>query len=238
MNSKNNTPLSNIIWINNATSPSGALLAQKYSENGEKIILSAESRDELYTLKASCKGNPMNIHILVVDRSKPEQMLDRTKDALRIFGRIDTLVIGGYPPFNKPATETAQEEAKIVMDLNLWSAIALTKAVLPIMRRQESGHILIFTSLASKIGLPGQSAFSASQHALYGYFDSLRAEQTLPVHISLVLGELKPTDNSTAKFLKKAIKFPEEIVIDDQDNKLLRLKFLRPKAFFKRIKLG
>lgn len=238
MNNKKPTHLSNIIWINGATSPSGALLAQNYSAKGDKIILSAESRDELYTLKSTCKGNPMNIHIVVVDRSKPEEMLDRTKEALRIFGRIDTLVLCGQSPFNKPASETGQEEAKSVMDLNLWSAVSLTKAVLPIMRRQEGGHILVFTSLAGKVGLRNQSAFSASQHALYGYFDSLRSEQILPIHISLVLGELGTDENSAAKFLKKMEKFPEEVTLDDQDSKLLRLKFLRPKAFFKRMKLG
>lgn len=225
-----------IIWINGATSSSGELLAQHYSTNGDKIILSAENRDELYAVKAKCKGNPMNIHIVIVDRSKPEEMLDRTKEALRIFGRIDTVILCSKTESNKPTAETSLEEAKKIMDINFWSTIALTKAVLPIMRRQNSGHILVFNPIEGKVGMPNQSIFSASRHALYGYFDSLRTEQTLPIHITMVLGELGTVKNSVAKFLKKIEKFPEEITINNQYSKLLRLKFLRPNAFFKKQK--
>ena len=228
--------MSNIIWIIGATSPSGELLAQNYSTNGDKLILSAENRDELYAVKAKCKGNPMNIHILQTDMSKPEDMLDRTKEALRIFGRIDTLILCSKTELIKPDIETPIEGAKKIMDTNFWSTIVLTRAVLPIMRRQQSGHILIYNPIEGKIGMPNKSAFSASRHALYGYFDSLRAEQTLPIHITMVLGELETTKNSVAKFLKKVEKFPEEITIDNQYRKLRRLKFLRPKAFFKKIK--
>lgn len=228
--------MSNIIWINGATFPSGELLAQHYSTNGDKIILSAESREELYAAKAKCKGNPMNIHIVLVDRSKPEEMLDRTKEALRIFGRIDTLILCSKSELNRPDIETSLEEAKKIMDINFWSSVALAKAVLPIMRRQETGHILLFNPIEGKVGAPNQSAFSASRHAISGYFDSLRAEQTLPIHITMVLGELGTVKNSVAKFLKKMDKFPEEITIDNQYRKLLRLKFLRPKAFFKQTK--
>ncbi len=226
--------MSKIIWINGATSPSAILLAQHYSTNGDKIILSAESRDELYAVKAKCKGNPMNIHIVLVDRSKPEEMLDRTKEALRIFGRIDTLVMCSKTKLNKSDVETSFEDAKKIMDINFWSTIALTKAVLPIMRRQNSGHILVFNPIEGKVGMPNQTAFSASRHALYGYFDSLRAEQTLPIHITMVLGELGATKNSIAKFLKTMGKFPEEITINNEYKKLLRLKFLVPKTFFKK----
>lgn len=230
--------MSNIIWINGATSPSGELLAQHYSNNGNKIILSAESRDEVYAVKAKCKGNPMNIHIVLVDMSKPEKMLDRTKEALRIFGRIDTLVLCSTTEFNRPAGETFLEEAKKIMDANFWANVSLTKAVLPVMNRQEKGHIIVFNPIDGKIGMPNQSAFSASRHALYGYFDSLRAEQTLPIHITMVSGELGAIKNTVAAFLKKIEKHPEEIIIDSKHKKTLRLKFFRPKAFYKRIKSG
>lgn len=228
--------MSKIIWINSATSLSGELLAQHYSISGHKIILSAESRDELYAVKAKCKGNPMNIHIVQVDMRKPEQMLDRTKEALRIFGRIDTLILCSKTDLRKPVADTSLEEAKEIMDINFWSVTALVKAVLPIMKRQESGHILVFNPIEGKTGLPNKSVFSASRHALYGYFDSLRAEQIPSINITMVLGDLRTVKDSVAKMLKKIEKFPEEITIDNEYSKLLRLKFLRPKAFFKKIK--
>lgn len=227
--------MANIIWINGATSPSGTLLAQHYSANGDKIIISGGNRDELYTLKSICKGNPMNMHIVITDHNKPDKMLDWTKEALRIFGRIDTLLICGQSPLNKLATETNQEEANAVMTQNFWSSVALAKAVLPIMKRQEGGHIWVFTTVAGKIGIANQSAFSAAQHGLHGYFDSLREEQTLPIHISLVVGELENTEGSVEKFLKKIEKFPEEIILNEEDKKLLKSKSAGLKTFFKRM---
>lgn len=227
--------MANIIWINRANSPSGTLLAQHYSANGDKVIISDGNRDELYTLKSSCKGNPMNMHIVITDHNKPEEMLVRTKEALRIFGRIDTLLICGQSPLNKLAAETNQEEASAIMTQKFWSHVALTKAVLPIMRRQESGHILVFTTVAGKIGIPNQAAFSASQHALHGYFGSLRAEQTLSIHISIVVGELESTEGSVEKFLKKIEKFPDETILNEEDRKLLKSKSAGLKTFFKRI---
>lgn len=205
--------MSNIIWINGATTPSGELLAQHYSANGHKIIISAESRDELYAVKLKCKGNPMNIHIVLIDRNKPEGMLDRTKETLRIFGWIDTLILCGESRLEKPASETTQEEGLAVMTANFWSWVALTKAVLPIMKRQERGQIVIFNPVEGKVGLSNESAFSASRHALYGYIDSLRAEQTLPIHITMVLGDLEESNNSVEKFMKDLSKNPEEIAL-------------------------
>lgn len=230
--------MSNITWINGATSPSGKLLAQQYSTNGDKIILSAENRDELYALKAKCKGNPMNIHIILVDMNKQEAMIDRTKEVLRIFGRIDTLIHCSETNLNKSDAETSLEDAKKIMDVNFWATVALTKAVLPIMKRQNGGQVLVFNPLAGKTGMPNQSAFTASRHAIYGYFDSLRAEQSLPITITMILGELGGMKNSVTKFLKKIEKSPEEIILNDQDRKTLRLKFLRPKAFFKKAKIS
>lgn len=226
----------NIIWINGATTRTGQLLAQHYSTLGEKIILSAKSRDELYALKMKCKGNPMNIHILEVNHNNPSEMLDYTKNALRIFGRIDTLILCDDFTHQKPASKTSLDEAKTIMDHQFWSPAALAKAVLPIMNRQELGHIIVFSSIAGKVGVSNSSALSSAQHALQGYFESLRAEQKLPINISVILGDLEEDENSVSKFVKQMAKRPEELMLNDEDSKLLRLKFLRPKAFFNKIK--
>ncbi len=227
--------MANIIWIYGANSSSGTLLAQHHSASGDKVIISGGNRDELYTLKASCKGNPMNMHIVITDRNKPEEMLDRTKEALRIFGRIDTLFLCGQASLNKSAVKTNSEDANAIMTQNFWSSVALTQAVLPIMKRQESGHILVFTTVAGKMGIANQAVFSATEHALHGYFNSLRAEQTLSIHISLIVGELENTEGSIGKFLKITAKFPEEIILNEEDKKLLKSKSASLKTFFKRI---
>jgi short-subunit dehydrogenase len=54
--------------------------------------------------------------------------------------------------------------------------VALTKAVLPVMVKQKSGHIVVTSSLSGKLGSPMRSGYCASKHALHGFFDALRAE--------------------------------------------------------------
>jgi short-subunit dehydrogenase len=178
----------------------------------------------------------MNIHIVLIDMSKPEEMLDRTKEALRIFGRIDTLILCTKTELNKSAAETTLEEAQKIMEANFWANVSLTKAVLPILKRQGQGHILVFNPIVGKIGTASQSAFSASRHALYGYFDSLRAEQSFPIYITMVLGNIGTTKKAITKFFKNSKKHPEEIILNSHERKLPRLKFFRSKAFFKKQK--
>ena len=62
------------------------------------------------------------------------------------------------------------------MEVNFFGTVALTKSVLPYMLQQKSGHIIIISSIVGKFGFYLRSAYSASKHALHGFFDSLRME--------------------------------------------------------------
>ena len=63
-----------------------------------------------------------------------------------------------------------------LMEVNLFGGIALTKTVLPVMIEQGHGHIAGTSSPAGKVGVPWRSAYSAAKHAVFGFFDALRAE--------------------------------------------------------------
>jgi short-subunit dehydrogenase len=62
------------------------------------------------------------------------------------------------------------------MRVNYFGAVALTKALLPSMIARHGGHFVVVSSLVGIIGSPMRSGYSASKHALHGFFDSLRAE--------------------------------------------------------------
>ena len=63
-----------------------------------------------------------------------------------------------------------------LMDVNFFGVVALTKAVLPLMLEQGSGHLVVTSSVAGKLGTKQRSGYCASKHALHGFFDALRAE--------------------------------------------------------------
>ncbi|MCB0080820.1 MAG: SDR family NAD(P)-dependent oxidoreductase, partial [Caldilineaceae bacterium] len=63
-----------------------------------------------------------------------------------------------------------------IMEINYFSTVALTKAVLPTMIARRQGHLVVISSLSGKISTPRRSAYAASKHALHGFFESLRTE--------------------------------------------------------------
>ena len=83
------------------------------------------------------------------------------------------------------------------MELNYFSPIALTKAVLPGMIAEQNGHIVAISSIVGKFGFPLRSSYSASKHAIQGYFESLRAELANDqVKVSIILPGRIQTDVS------------------------------------------
>jgi len=72
------------------------------------------------------------------------------------------------------------------MIFNFWVTVALTKVLIPSMISNQSGHIVIISSLVGKFGTKFRSAYSASKHALHGYFDSLRSEIDPKIKISII----------------------------------------------------
>src|ERR1019366_5417074 len=74
-----------------------------------------------------------------------------------------------------------------IMEVNFFGTIALTKSVLPFMLKQKSGNIIVISSISGKFGFFLRSAYSASKHALHGFFESLRLElQAYPINVTLV----------------------------------------------------
>jgi short-subunit dehydrogenase len=73
-------------------------------------------------------------------------------------------------------SETEMAVHREIMELNYFSYIILTKALLPHFIERRSGYFVVTSSVMGKIGTPMRAAYAAAKHALHGYFDSLRAE--------------------------------------------------------------
>jgi short-subunit dehydrogenase len=175
-----------VIWITGASSGIGEALCYKLNEIGAKLIISSRSSDGLYQVKHNCTKNQLDIHVLPLDLENTSDLQSKANAALAIYGRIDIVIHSGGVSQRSLAMETDLDVAKKIMNINFWGTVALTKALIPSMLSNKEGHIVIISSLVGKFGTKFRSAYSASKHALHGYFDSLRSEIDKKIGISII----------------------------------------------------
>jgi len=164
-----------VIWITGASSGIGEALAYELSARGAKLILSSRRITELERVKNKA-ARPDNIHILPLDLTDSANLEAKVPTAIALFGHIDVMVHNGGMSQRALVVETGIAVHREVMELNYFSYIILTKALLPHFIGRRSGCFVVTSSVMGKIGTPMRAAYAASKHALHGYFDSLRAE--------------------------------------------------------------
>ena len=165
------------IWITGASSGIGEQLTYQLAAKGNKLIISARRKEVLEQVRANCMAKAQeNIYILPLDLSDIPSLDSVANAALKLTGGIDVLINNGGISQRSLAAETSFDVDQRLMNVNYFSAVKLTKLLLPSMINRKSGHIVITSSLVGKFGTPFRSAYSASKHALHGFFDALRAE--------------------------------------------------------------
>jgi short-subunit dehydrogenase len=175
-----------IIWITGASSGIGEALCYQLNQLGAKLIISSRNREALYQVKNNCKINPLDVHVLPLDLENIDSLKELTNEAIKIFNKIDIIIHSGGVSQRSLALETELPVAQRIMNINFWGTIALSQHLLPSMLSKGSGHIVIISSLVGKFGTKFRSAYSASKHALHGYFDSLRTEIDPNIKITIV----------------------------------------------------
>jgi dehydrogenase/reductase SDR family member 7B len=164
-----------VIWITGASSGIGEALACALSARGAKLILSSRRQEELERVRQSCSA-PEHTKILSLDLSDIPSLEDKTAAAIACFGQIDIMMHNGGISQRSLVIETNLEVHRRVMELDYFSYVAITKALLPHFTERKSGHFVVTSSIMGKIGTPMRSAYAAAKHALHGFFDCLRAE--------------------------------------------------------------
>jgi short-subunit dehydrogenase len=165
-----------VIWITGASSGIGEALTYEFNKKGAHLILSSRRAEELERVKNACENHEETVRILPLDLSMPESLPVIAENAISLFGSVDMLINNGGISQRAYAVDTGMETVRRIMEVNFFGTIALTKAVLPGMIEQKSGHIVVISSVMGKIGTKYRSAYAASKHALHGWFDCLRQE--------------------------------------------------------------
>jgi len=163
-----------VVWITGASSGIGEAVAKAFNASGAVVIISSRRREELERVKLSCAYSD-KVHIFPLDLTKSESIHEVSNVVLSQF-EIDILFNNGGISQRSLTSETSLENDRKIFEVNYFGHVQMTKAVLPQMLARKSGHIVTISSLTGKWGFYLRSAYSASKHALHGFFDSLRME--------------------------------------------------------------
>jgi dehydrogenase/reductase SDR family member 7B len=164
------------IWITGASSGIGEALALEWSKHKPILILSGRNLEKLDQVKSSCEKGGATCMTVKLDLTDSTSIKNAVSEVIAIYPKIDILVNNGGISQRATVLDASVEVDRLVMETNFFGAITLTKMLLPEMVKHKSGHIVVLSSIVGKFGFPLRSAYSASKHALQGFFDSLRAE--------------------------------------------------------------
>jgi short-subunit dehydrogenase len=166
---------SRVIWITGASSGIGKALVSEYFHAGYRVIISSRKKSDLDNIAESFDQKE-RIKVLPMDLGEPHTLEGISQQAWSLFGHIDILVNNAGISQRSLIRETSMEVYRKLMEINYFGNIAIAKALLPNMENQGHGHLVVISSLVGKFGTPYRSGYSASKHALHGFYDSLRAE--------------------------------------------------------------
>jgi NAD(P)-dependent dehydrogenase (short-subunit alcohol dehydrogenase family) len=161
------------VWfITGCSTGFGHELAKLVIERGYRAVVTARGKDRVADLVA---GHD-NAIALDLDVTDPRQVTAAVAAARERFDGIDVLVNNAGYGYQSSVEEGEDAEIRAQFEANVFGLFALTRAVLPVMREQHSGHILNVTSVGGLIGFASSGYYSATKHAIEGWSDSLLAE--------------------------------------------------------------
>lgn len=164
-----------VVWITGASSGIGEHLAYAFAKNGAKLVLTARNEKALERVSLHCKTATPPL-FFKMDVTNFEAIPNYTQKVVDHFGRIDILVNNAGISQRSLVIDTQLSVDQKIMNVNYLGVVAVTKAVLPFMIKQQSGQFVIISSLMGKFSTGLRSTYAASKHALHGFFDALRLE--------------------------------------------------------------
>ncbi len=164
------------IWITGASSGVGEGMATVFHREGANVILSARREDELQRVAADCNEGTGSVTLVPFDITSAEGREAAVAQVLEQFPKLDVLVNNAGIGQKSLSRDTTMEVERRIMEVDYFGPIALTKLVMPRMIEQQSGHMIVTSSVAGKHAVPMHTSYCAAKHALHGWYDTLRVE--------------------------------------------------------------
>ena len=205
--------------ITGASSGIGKSLALSLAAKGTQVVLVARREELLKTLQAEITQAGGKASSYTCDVADKVAVFETAANIMQKHGSIDLLInsagFGGHQYF----ADCTLEDAERTMQVNYFGSIYWTKALLPLMTKQQRGWIVYISSVAGRMGIPDETIYSASKFAISGFAEALSIEveeqgiQVLSVHPGPVRTEFYSEHawNRLSPKAKKIILEPEYV---------------------------
>src|SRR3954471_19780321 len=157
------------VLLTGASSGIGAATARLLAERGAVLGLVARRRDRLDEVLADCRRHSPDSRLWVADLSDLAAAEGVVRDALGVWGSIDVLLNNAGAPKRRNVRDLTAGEVEDIMRINFFSPVRMMLTVLPSMVERGRGMVVNVGSMAGRIGVPTESAYSASKFALGGW---------------------------------------------------------------------
>jgi NAD(P)-dependent dehydrogenase (short-subunit alcohol dehydrogenase family) len=174
------------VWLITGSSRGlGRALAQAVLDDGHKLVATARNPAQLADLAERYGDQVRSVALDVIDEQAAHNAI---KAACEAFGRLDVLVNNaGYGNVG-PIEDTSLADFRAQIETNLFGVINVTKAAIPLMREQGSGHIIQLSSVGGRVGALGRAPYSAAKWGVEGFSEAL-AKEVGPLGIKVTIIE-------------------------------------------------
>ena len=176
----------NKVWlITGASSGIGLEIAKSAVAAGHKVVATGRDTDKVST---SIGESSDNLLVVKMDVTSPKEIEAAVKSAVDKFAIIDVLVNNAGNFYAGFFEELSPRQIELQLATSLFGPMNVTRAVLPVMRKNRSGHIISISSTAGLVGYEYCSAYSVSKFGLEGWMECL-AFEVAPFGINTTLAE-------------------------------------------------
>lgn len=191
------------VWlVTGASRGLGLTLVNYLLGQGESVVATSRDKNDLITKISEENENFLPVNLNLTDETAIAKIVEQS---LTKFGRIDVLVNNAGYMVAGALEDTTDEEVRACFDINVFGTINMLRAVAPIMRKQQSGHIINTSSIAGLYAGAFESTYSATKFAINGISAALSEElRPYNVHVTNVMPGFLRTEFLTPTSFKMA----------------------------------
>ncbi len=165
-----------VVLLTGCSSGFGLEGALAFARNGDVVYATMRNLAKADALREAIRREKLTVHTKALDVTKPETFSGFVQEVVDEAGQIDVLINNAGVVRPGAFEDLPEAEMRLTMETNFFGPVLLTRAVLPHMRQQMGGFIIVVSSLSGLAGLSCDAAYAASKFAVEGAFEAMRHE--------------------------------------------------------------